>query len=173
MKASCAMKSAMVKPTPATTPSTSRWRAPMPAGSFPRPSRSVSQLARRIPSGFPATRPTVTAPTTSSEEPSSAPAETTTPAFASAKIGMMPNATQGWSVSMRLSAGDSASRRTRFTRRRVAASSCDDTSLGAPCASCSSSPRTPARNPSVPSQARTGVTTPTMTPAIVGWTPAT
>jgi hypothetical protein len=60
---------------------------------------------------------------------------------------MMPKAIQGWSVRIRLSAGDVASRRARFTRSNVASKACGEVDLVATSSSCSSSRRMPLDKP--------------------------
>ena len=89
---------AMVKPIPPRHAAPASAGHETPADNCARPHRTLNQLNRRMPSGFPKTRPAITAIATGERTSLT---ETGTPAFASAKTGMMAKPTRGCSVCSR------------------------------------------------------------------------
>jgi len=87
-----AMKSAIVKPMPPRNAAPPRMRQVTPSGRAAHPSFTVTHEAPKIPTDLPKNKPAATAMATGSPIPATS---NGTPALASAKSGMMPNATHG------------------------------------------------------------------------------
>ena len=166
-------KMAMVKPMPASMPTSSTPGQVTPWGMVHRRSRTATKVASSTPTGLPSTRATITPRATVAgplADRSTPP--NCTPALASAKMGMTPKATQGCSIMGRRNTGGSRSRWARvaiFNSWRSTAASksplraCRCTRARAVCAT--------SRWWRGAGRMATGVIRPSTTPASVGWAP--
>jgi hypothetical protein len=161
-----AMKSAIVKPMPASSPPPATAVQPTPSGRRASPPRTAPQPNSTIPSGLPSTRPSATAIATG--EPRSR-ASNGTPALASAKTGITPKLTHGCSVDSRYSSGETSSRVARRSvwTRDVRSGRWMDARRRKRCAARSAK----RSERSSPRYACAGVMRPRITPAMVACTP--
>jgi hypothetical protein len=178
VKARAVMNRATVKPIPASIPVAMSIPQFTPAGSTAKRSFTASQLKSVIPTGFPMISPSATAiPTCAAAGFPSVAASRLTPAFASAKTGMMKKATGRSRTFTRKSRGE---REKRPTPIRCWSTWCRSWPVG----STRSSPPEVSRLPSLSraerprssnvswsSWASVGVISPSSTPAMVAWTP--
>ncbi len=161
-----AIKSAIVKPIPASKPPPASNFQLRSEGRIAIPERTASQLNVRTPIGLPRANPTNTATVT--EAPKST-RDNGKPALANAKSGMMVKATHGCSTISRRSTGDNAS--------RVAISAICNVcrSLVSPLpwspAGCATTWFNIRYKRSSFTHLRAGVINPSITPVIVAWIP--
>ena len=156
----------MVKPIPARQAPPASIGHVTPAGRLVSPARTARVHSSRIPTGLPTARATATDTATGSTRPAGSRA---TPALASANSGMIPNATHGCRPCSSRCSGDTASRTTTdaTATSTVVVSGSSASSRARSHASFNTS-----ANVRCPIHAVAGVSSPNITPATVGWTPA-